>query len=107
MSRPDPPSAAHWREVQRLFDAALAQPAATRAAWLATGGIGAALRAEVAALLAGDATPDALLDAPPSARLGAGAAPPAPTPVSTPPRDRPGAARVRAPRRSSPPSPEV
>jgi hypothetical protein len=69
MSRPDPPSAAHWRAVQRLFDAALAQPIGVRAAWLATSGTDAALRGEVAALLAGDAIPDTLLDHPPTALL--------------------------------------
>lgn len=68
MSRPDPQSSARWRELQRLFDAALAQPSGMRAAWLATSGTDAALREEVAALLAGDATPDTLLDHPPAAR---------------------------------------
>jgi hypothetical protein len=71
MSPLDHLSAARWREVQRLFDAALALPSGARAAWLATSGADAALRDEVAALLAVDATPDTLLDHPPAAPFGA------------------------------------
>jgi hypothetical protein len=71
VSRPNPPSAAHWREVHRLFDAALAQPSRVRAAWLATSGAAVAFREGVMALLAGDATLNTLLDHPLTALFGA------------------------------------
>lgn len=104
MNRPDPQSAARWREMQRLFDAALAQPSAVRAAWLATNGTDPALREEVAALLAGDATPDTLLDHPPCAPAGRWAAGSA---VHSSSSSRPAAARPRPSRPSSPSSREV
>lgn len=84
MSRPDPPSPARWREVQRLFDVALEQPSGARAAWLASSGADAALQDEVAALLAADAAPVTLLDHPPGPSLVAPVAPVAPTPPADP-----------------------
>ncbi|MFM2121038.1 MAG: hypothetical protein RL722_2506, partial [Pseudomonadota bacterium] len=43
---------AAWAQVRELFEAALAQPAADRLAWVAASGAAAALQAEVASLLA-------------------------------------------------------
>jgi hypothetical protein len=62
MSRREPPSPSRWREVQQLFHDALARPRAERAAWLAAATPDAALREEVAALLAADDEADSPLD---------------------------------------------
>jgi serine/threonine-protein kinase len=82
MNVPEPPSPARWRRVQQLFHAALERPDAERAAWLAGAEGDAALRAEVAALLAADAEPATLLDRAPAALAGLDA--PAPGPPAAP-----------------------
>ena len=79
MSRSEQPSPSHWRQVQRLFHAALELPSAERGVWLAATEVDAATRAQIEAMLAADADPATLLDRAPAELLSAPAVAPAPT----------------------------
>jgi len=64
-----------WQAVGELFARALAEPAATREAWLAAVAAPEDVRAEVAALLAAHEDDDTFLETPPAEALEVLAAP--------------------------------